>query len=125
MSQNGQIHIKKSCSICCKILKYIWPFGDILHWRVKFGGKEWNLFWKTVPNERVFLSVPILQITELFERRCLGVFIVCLGQVVDLGVIRKSCHLKDSKSKYIDDLTEFFEEKNNDGDLLLRSSMVR
>ena len=44
---------------------------------------------------------------------------------MDLGVIRKSCHLKDSKSKYTDDLTEFVEEKNNGGDRLLRSSMVR
>ena len=35
MSQNGQTHFKNPAAFAAKFLKCVWPFWDIMHWRVK------------------------------------------------------------------------------------------
>ena len=35
MLQNGQIYFKKSCGVTARFLKYVWPFYNIMHERVK------------------------------------------------------------------------------------------
>ena len=37
MSQNGQTHFKNLAEFAARLLKYVWPFWDIMHWWVKSG----------------------------------------------------------------------------------------
>ena len=36
MYQNGQTHFKNLAAFAARFLKCVWPFWDVMYWRVKF-----------------------------------------------------------------------------------------
>ena len=42
MSQNGQTHFKNLAAFAARFLKCVWPFWDIMHWRVTIYKSEYS-----------------------------------------------------------------------------------
>ena len=71
MSQNGQIHFKNLAAKCCK--RCVWPFWDIMHWRVKDELQEPAVSFLTILTENQFwpasFKVSIFSWRHLDQRR--------------------------------------------------------
>ena len=68
---NGQIHFKNLAAKCCK--RCVWPFWDIMHWRVKDELQEPAVSFLTILTENQFwpasFKVSIFSWRHLDQRR--------------------------------------------------------
>ena len=76
MSQNGQVHFKNLAANAARFLKCVWPFWNVMHWRVKVL-ESWSLTLKSATTNLNVISAD----TAYWCKAMLCYLLNCLQQL--------------------------------------------